>query len=461
MVSPMSDDVVRYARVDDGSHVAYRVRGNGTVDVLEISSYGTVFPFDAVEGQPRWRRFEERLGRFCRLIKFDHRGIGYSDKITAGPTLESWVADAYAVLEAVGCERVVLLATGQGALGAIEFASRYPDRVSSLILVNGYARFEWAPDYPIGAEIDVVELLASVADPEAAEGDSSDIDVMAPSLATDPDARRWWTRASRSGAGPSFAKAQWRTCVTIDVRERVEALELPALVMGTVGNEFVKIEYSRWLAKHFSGAQYRELPGADHTTWAIPGDAAVIQIEEFLTGSRSAGSGPRSLMAVLFTDIVESTARNADAGDSAWLDLLARHDALTDTEVRRRDGRVVKRLGDGLLAVFSLASDAIDAGLDVIARARDIGVGVRAAVHVAEIEHVNDDVLGLGVTIAARVLGHADGGEVLTSDIVAGLLTGSDFEFHSRGNFDLKGIPGKWELTTAQRPDTTGQPSPG
>lgn len=446
----MRDGPLHYAPVDQESHVAYRIRGDGAITILEIGSHGTLFPMDAVDDQPRWQRFEDRLARLGRFVTFDHRGVGYSDSVGAGPSLDTWVADTHAVADGVGADQCVLLGTGHGSVAAIAYAAAHPDRVASLILVNGFARYVWAEDYTIGGHPDVAGILASIVEPARSGDDTSDIDLMAPSIAGDPSARDWWERVSRTGTGPAFAKRQWELCLTADVRAAVESLDIPTLVVTTLDNEFVKADYGRWIAGHLRGAVLRELPGADHTAWAIPGDGVVCEIEEFLTGVRSAETGSRSMTAILFTDIVDSTARNAEVGDEAWLDLLASHDALTEREVGRRGGRVVKRLGDGLLATFPLASDAIEAGLHLIHGAEEIGVGVRAAVHVAEVEEVGDDVLGIGVNIAARALGHCEGAELVATGVAAGLLAGSGLHFEPRGSHRLKGVPGRWELAAVR-----------
>ena len=443
---------IRYAAAGDGSHVAYRVQGAGSIVVLEIGGFGTVFPFDAADEQPLWRRFEERLARFCRLIRFDHRGMGNSDPLPGGPTMETWVADAMAVVRAVGADRVALLASAHGVPTAIQLAAEHPDSVDRLILANGLARMLWADDYEIGFSTEVHDDRASIADLDSAHDDeSSDIDFMAPSLAAEQSARRWWSRSSRRGASPAFARAHWEHLMTIDVRHLVPCVSQPVLVMYSNDNRFVPPGASHWLGEHLPNSRSFEIAGADHLIWAVPGDGVASEIEEFLTGTRSARSGAHSMLAVLFTDIVDSTMHNTNAGDTQWVDLLARHDALAKSQILRRDGRVVKGMGDGLLAVFALCSDAVNAGVDITSAAESLGVTVRAAVHVAEVEEVDGDILGLGVTIAARALGHADGSEVVTTEAVAQVLAGSAFEFDYREPVSFKGVTGTWRLAQTRR----------
>lgn len=447
----MTASEIKYARVPDGSHVAYRVTGQGPISLLEYGGFGSLFPLDAADEQPRWRRFEERLGGFCRLIRFDHRGVGYSDAIE-GPTLDTWVTDGLAVVDSIGLDQVSILATGHDVMGALAFTAANQDRVSSLILANGYARAGRAPDYPVGLDPDDERYDGSIVDPSAdEEEEKSDIDTMAPSLAADEEARRWWRRWSRRGSGPGFAHAHWDLCLWADVRNLLPAITQRTLVLYTADNEYGLQGLATWLADHLPNAQARAIPGRDQVIWAVPDDLVTSEIEEFLTGSRSAATGTRAMTAVLFTDIVESTAHNADSGDRQWAERMEKHDALATDQVRRHGGRVIKTLGDGLLATFPLASDALDAGSGISDGAAGLGLDVRAAVHVAEIETVDDDVIGLGVTVAARVLAEAKGGEVLATRAVADLLAGCPFEYETRGVHDLKGVPGKWELGSVRR----------
>jgi len=437
----VTDREIDYVRTHDGLHLAYQVQGDGPIDILEIGGFGALFPMDAALEQPRWHRFEARLCRFARLIKFDLRGVGYSDQFTTPPTVADYVSDAVAVLDAAGVERVVVLGSSFGGFAAIELAAQYPDRVASLVLANSGARFGDDDDYVL-ADPDVRELAEgwrAAVEPDP-DQDENDIDFMAPSLAGDADVRRWWARTARRGAGPVVAEAIWDLAVTADVRSTLPALTTPTLVIVTSGNTFVEPVFGHWMAERIANVEVCEIDAADHVIWAVPDDAVVNKIERYLTGSVAAGGRRRSMIAVLFTDIVDSTAQNAERGDRAWLELLARHDHLADREIELRGGHVVKRLGDGLLAVFSLVSDALDAAAAVTSGADELGIGVRAGVHVSEVEKVDDDVLGLGVTVAARVSGEAASGEVLTTRAVVDILAGSTRQFELRGRYKLKGV---------------------
>ena len=452
----MSDGDLEYARAPEGVHIAYRTQGDGPIDILEIGGFGALFPLDAAEDQPRWRRFEERIQRFARLTKFDLRGIGYSDQFRTAPTVDDWVSDAIAVLDTAQIERAVVFASSYGGYAAVELAARYPDRVTSLILANTNAcgSQEWATELLPKDRLrwDVVEERRAAVDPGFANQDESDIDVLAPSLADDTDVRRWWTRAARRGAGPVAAAAIWDLALSADVRDTLPILATPTLVIVTVDNRFIYPEFGEWMADHIPGAELCRIPAADHLLWAVPDDIVVDEIERHLTGSMTSGSHARTMAAILFTDIVGSTAQNTARGDRAWLEVLARHDDLAGRQVTLRGGRVVKRMGDGLLAVFPLASNALDAAAAIAIDADALGIGVRAGVHIAEVANVGDDILGLGVTIAARALGEASGGEVVTTRAVADMVAGSKRQFESLGGFNLKGVSGEWELLTAIRP---------
>jgi class 3 adenylate cyclase len=435
---------VSYARALDGAHLAYRVSGSGPLDVLEVGGFGTLFSMDACADQPRWQRFEDDLNRFCRLIRFDWRGIGLSDRLVGPIDVDQWVGDALTVLDAAGSRRAAVLGTGLGAAIAVALAAAHPDRVDALVLANPLARVMEDVDYPIGASRELFAGLAAGAVPDGNIGD--DIDVMAPSVAHDAEVRRWWSLESRRGASPASASAIWDFIGRVDVRREAAALALPTLVLRTVGNQFVPAVLGGWLADHIPDARLVDIAEADHVLWAIPGDQVLSEIEEFLTGGRDRSGGRHDLASILFTDIVGSTARNAAEGNAAWLDRLSRHDVLVTQEIRRFGGSLVKGMGDGVLATFSTPSLALRCARAINTRLADLGIAVRAAVHAAEVERRGDDVLGLGVTIAARVLSQAGPGEILTTSTVAELLMGSAFRFAPRGSHDLKGVPGRWTL---------------
>ena len=348
------------------------------------------------------------------------------------------------MLDAVGSTRAALIGTGQGSPAAIRLAHAYPERFDALVLVNPFARAMVDVDYEIGLSEEAFAQHSSGVIPAQAVG--SDIDLLAPSLAGDPEVRRWWVRESRRGATPANAAAIWTYVRGVDVRSEARALRLPTLVVRCLQNGFVPAPFGGWLVDNVPGARAFDLPVADYVLWAIPWEHPLAEIEEFLTGSRDRSAGQHFFAAVMFTDIVDSTARNAAEGNRAWLDRLSRHDALIRQQIRRFGGNEIKGMGDGVLATFPAPSMALRCADAVASGAAEIGIAIRASVHAAEIEQRDNDVFGLGVTIAARALAYAGPGEVVTSATVVGLLTGSEFQFELRGIHELKGVPGEWPL---------------
>jgi pimeloyl-ACP methyl ester carboxylesterase len=440
---------VAYAQTRDGAHLAYRVSGTGKFPVLDIGAFGSVFSIDSTSEQPLWQRFEEGLGRFCQLIRFDARGIGLSDRFARPPNVEQWANDALAVLDAAGADRAAIIGTGFGAPVAVHLAARHSDRVTALVLANPFARVVADADYPAGIPAQLFAELASRTVPDRDIG--ADIDIIAPSVATDPEMRDWWSRESRRGLDPASAAAIWQFFGVVDVRPTCAALAVPTLVLRSIRNAFVLPSHGGWLADHIQGAQLVDLDAADHLLWAIPGDQVLGEIEEFLTGRRDRSVGHSVLVAIMFTDIAGSTTRNAGAGNAAWLNQLASLDSVTVQELRRFGGTLVKTLGDGALATFNTPSLAVRCARSIVDRVAELHMPIRVAIHAAEVELRHDDVLGIGVTIAARALEHTNAGEVVVTSTVADLLLGSPLTFVPSGRYSLKGVPGTWDLATLAR----------
>lgn len=403
-----------------------------------------MFSIAATEDLPQWRRFADQLGRFARLITFDPRGIGLSDPLNAQPDLDSWVSDAASVLDAAGSGCAAVIGTGFGGPVAIALAAGDPQRVSKLVLANSFAKITRCDGYPIGvAGADFAQLAARVT-PDGEVG--NDIDDIAPTLAGDQLMRRWWSRESSRGASPAHAAAIWSFIGFVDVREMALALDLPVLVLTAVENRFLPSRFGDWLASSIAGARSVNLPGGDHLLWATSSDRTMVEIEDFLAGTRSRASGTSALVAIVFTDIVESTAQNVVDGDHEWIRRLDRHNDLAEQQVRRFGGTTIKRTGDGVLATFPTPSLALAGARGIIDTAAGIGMAVRAAVHVAEVEMVDVDVLGLGVTIAARALDHAAPGQLVATSTVVESVAGSSVLFEPLGAHDFKGVPRPWNL---------------
>ncbi len=437
----------RYARLGD-LHLAYQVIGEGPPDILLLDQW-----FGHVDAQ--WdvapvAELRERLATFGRLIMFDKRGTGLSDPIPTSslPTLEEFMGDIPAVMDTVGSERAAMIANIGGGILAMPFAAAHPERVSSLILIDCFARFLEAPDFPIGAPY---EALAPALD--LAEGDTGRgvmVDLFAPSVANDERLRRAWARYERSAATPGSTKAIVRLIYESDVRDILPAIRVPTLVVHRAEANGFGVEHGRYLATHIPGAKYVELPGRDNLIWAGDQDGVVAEIQDFVTGIRPAPDPRRVLATVMFTDIVGSTQLAAELGDGRWQGLLADHNRLVRRQIERFGGHEVRVVGDGFLATFDGPARAVRCALAIRDGVRDLGLEIRAGLHVGEIELLPDDIAGLAVHIGARVSALAGPGEVLTSSTIKDLVVGSGLKFDDRGSHQLKGVPGEWRLSAAQ-----------
>jgi class 3 adenylate cyclase len=436
----------RYATCGD-VEIAYQVFGDGPIDLLLYT--GGTTPIDCVDEEPAMARFQRRLASVGRVIRFDRRGVGLSDRGSPSnpPTEEQWVEDAVAVLDAVGSRRSVVLAPFVASPIGLLMASTHPDRVISLILVNGAARAAWAPDYPDGMPESMIELgMRLGAEPDAVEQGYDNLALIAPSVADDPAFRAWFDRSGNLGATPAMARAMQGILYRTDVRQYLPSIRVPTLIIQRADNPYFGRGHGRYLADHIAGAKYVELPGADVLYWVGDTTAMLDEIEEFLTGVRGGSGADRVLATVLFTDIVGSTDRAAQLGDGRWRDLLDRHDQSVRSQFDRFRGREVKMVGDGFVASFDSPGRAIECALAIRDVLRSFDIGVRAGIHTGEIEVRGDDVAGLAVHIGARVVALAGTGEVLVSSTVKDLVAGSSVRFEDRGEHDLRGVPGRWRL---------------
>ena len=439
------DPVHGYAR-SGGAHIAYSVMGAGPADVLYVSTF--TLSIDSLDEEPHAAHYFRRLASFARLIRFDVRGVGLSDPIDPAdpPTPASAARDMEAVLDACDVDRAAVVS--ENGIPAIEFAATRPERLSALVILNGYARVVAGDDYPYGHPRGLLEnFLEQNMDPDeqwSVDGED-DVSFVAPSMRDDAQFRSWWTRASRRGASPASARTIVGMATFADVRARLPEVTAPTLVLHRRRNLFVPVACGRYLGEHIAGTRYVELPGADHAPFTGGADEIVDEIEDFLTGRRSAG-GERVLASVLFTDIVGSTGRAAALGDTAWHAYLDAHDAIVRTELVRYGGREVNTTGDGFLAAFESPTQAVRCAHAIVLASAAHDIAIRAGVHTGECERRGDDLAGLTVHIAARVAALAAGGEVLVSRTVRDLVTGSDLRFVDRGEHTLKGVPESWQL---------------
>ena len=435
---------ISYATTTDGLHIGYEVEGSAPLILIEVAN-GTLFSVDAAAEQPRWQGYVDRLCSFSRLIRFDLRGIGLSDPLGSSdpPTVEQWASDALAVLDDQGVEQAAVLGVHFGGLAALLLAATHPERVRALVLVNAFSRLTRSDDYPSGVPASVMERFReSLIEPRSGTGD--DLPVMAPSMMSDASFAAWWRRAGHRGASPSTARAVWRAAET-DLRPILDSLDVPTLVLHARDNQFCRVGNGRFLAEHIPGARYVELDTADHVPWASNADVAG-EIEEFLTGTRQMASSGRLLATVLFSDIVGSTEQATALGDEAWTARLEQHDGAIDRQLARFGGQLVKRTGDGVLAIFDGPARAVRCAVAIRNALRQLDLNVRIGLHTGEIERRGDDVAGIAVHLAQRVQARAQPGEVLVSRTVVDLVVGSDLHFVDRGEYELKGVPGLWRV---------------
>jgi pimeloyl-ACP methyl ester carboxylesterase len=344
----------RYA-LREGHHIGYQVWGEGSLDVLEFNN-GLLISIDETADEPSWLRCEESLASFSRLIRFDALGLGLSDPLATGvaPSIEAWAADAVTVLEDVGVEQADVLASSGGSMPAVWLAAHHPQRVRSLVLINGTARVAQADDYPIGVPDDIMATIPINAEKRRATGDTPiDIATYVPSLAHRVGFREWWGRAARRGASPATASA-WNSMIfAADLREHLANISCPTLVISRTDMFADLVEHGCFLSESIPGAQFVTFPGPDMLPWSGEFDSIVDEIEEFLTGARRGHRNERILATVLFVDIVDSTVRAAASGDRQWRNVLDEYDVNVQRLLARFDGIHVKNTGDGSLARFS------------------------------------------------------------------------------------------------------------
>jgi class 3 adenylate cyclase/pimeloyl-ACP methyl ester carboxylesterase len=430
----------RYTKSGD-VHIAYQVTGDGPFDLVFVP--GFVSHLEAQWDEPDNAAMLRRLSSFSRLIRFDKRGTGLSDRGPI-PTLEQRMDDVRAVMDAVGSERAVLLGVSEGGPMSLLFAATYPARTSALILYGSYARRVWAPDHPFGRTTADMEKVLAVMEREW--GGPMGIETWAPSRMADERYKRWWANYLRQAASPGAAISVMKMNMEIDVRHILASVRVPTLILHRTGDRLTLVEQGRYLASRIPGAMYVELPGDDHSPFS--GDMArlIDEIEEFVTGVRGGGEDDRVLATVMFTDIVGSTERAASAGDRQWRDLLAQHHATVRRELARFRGREIDTAGDGFLATFDGPARAVRCAARVVDAVRPLGLEVRAGLHTGECEILGEKVSGIAVHVGARVAALARAGEVLVSSTVKDLVAGSGLQFQARGTQVLKGVPGEWPI---------------
>lgn len=428
----------RYTR-SGGYSIAYQVVGDGPFDLLWIP--GFVSNVELAWEEPLLERFLSRLASFSRLIWFDKRGTGLSDRVPLDelPTLEERMDDLVAVLDAAGSQRAALVSHSEGGNLAVLFGATYPQRTMALVTLGLFAKRVWSPDYPWAPK--PAERAAEIEAIERDWGVDAGVTKLAPSAARNTAFARRLATYFRRSASPGAAAALLRTNTQIDIRHVLPSIRVPTLIIHRTGDLDARVEEGRWIAAQIPGAKFVELPGEDHLAWVGDQDAILDAVEEFLTGSPPVGSVDRVLATILFIDIVGSTARAADLGDQRWRGLLEEFFSIVRRELARHRGREVRSTGDGLQAIFDGPARAVRCALAARDAVRALGLEIRAGVHTGEVEWTHEAVEGIAVHIGARIAALADAGEVWVSRVVRDLVPGSGLVFRDRGRHHLKGVP--------------------
>ena len=441
----------RYARSGEYS-IAYQVIGDAPLDLVYVP--GFVSHVEWSWEDPDYARFLDRLSSFSRLILFDKRGTGLSDRVPVKllPTLEERMDDVRAVMDAAGSERAALFGVSEGGPMSVLFATTYPERVSALVLYGTYAKRVRAADYPWAPTLE--EHRARLDAVERDWGGPVDVETWAPSYVNDERFKRWWAQFLRLGASPEAARAVLEMTLEIDVREILPVIRTPTLVLHRTGDRRIDVGGGRYLAERIPNARFVELDGGDHLVWVGDSESVADEIGEFLTGTRHIAEPNRVLATVLFTDMVESTSRAVALGDARWRALISDHDRLVRAQLTRFRGREIDRRGDGFLAIFDGPARAIRCALSIVERMHELGIQIRAGLHTGELDIMESGVAGIAVHTGARVMSLAGADEVLITSTVRDLVAGSGLSFSDRGVHELKGVPGSWRILRVE-PDAT------
>ncbi len=437
---------IRFAD-SDGVNVAYHVVGDGPLDIVYVQ--GGQSHLEVRWELPAYRRYCETLGEFARVIIFDKRGMGMSDRVPGATPLDVRMDDIRAVMNAAGSEAATLIGESEGGPLSILFAAAHPERTSGLVLMGSEVRertdaeWSWGESTEESFEASMETLSERWGQP------SRFMERLAPSQEITQWLVDWQARLQRNANTPSGAEAFMRMAFDIDIRDILPAVRVPTLILHSEGDRMCHVENARYQSRVIPNARYVEMFGADHVPWFEP-DRTIEEIREFMTGRRVPATPNRVLTTVLFTDIVGSTDRAIQMGDNSWRDLLETHGTEVRSQLERFRGIEVNTTGDGFLATFDGPARAIQCGKEIGQQVRKLGLEVRAGVHTGEVERLGDDIAGIAVHIGARIASIAGPGEVLVSGTVRDLVAGSGFEFDDRGTHELRGVPGEWRVFAAK-----------
>jgi pimeloyl-ACP methyl ester carboxylesterase len=442
-----------YAKTTDGVHIAYQAFGDGPIDILFV--LGWITHIERLWEQPRIVRFLDRLASFARVMIFDKRGVGLSDRVPEDrlPSLEVRMDDARAVMDAAGCERAVVLGHSEGGPMATLFAATYPQRSIALILFGTSVCWNGASDYPWGSRYGTPEELEVFYKERERRWGTKELAAeyiagsFAPSLADDEQTVTWLAEYMRNAASPGAANAFAEMNRLIDVRSALPAIHVPTLVMARDDDLDFQIDETKWIADQIRGARFVSFPGNEHYIFFGNQDALLDEIERFVAEVRSDEADlDRMLATVMFTDIVDSTATAATLGDKGWRDLVEQHHRLVRAMLGRFRGKEIDTAGDGFFATFDGPARGVRCAQAICEAVPDLGIHVRAGVHTGEVESIAGKVGGMAVNVGARIASLAGPSEVLVSHTVQGLVSGSGLVFEEAGEHQLKGVPDRWRL---------------
>ena len=432
----------RYAKAPDGTSIACQVIGDGPVDLVYAS--GIWSNVELMWEEPTWAHFLERLAKFSRLILFDLRGVGLSDRGPEPPVLELQRDDVGAVMDAAGSADAIVFGGARAATMATLFAATHPDRTKALVLYAPVAKTVSTRDFPYGKTPEEQRVFFERFVREVGTGQN--LALQAPSVASDERFVRWWARFERLVASPSAFEELGRIFTDVDVRDVLPAIHVPTVVIHRKDDAIVLERQARYVADQIEGATYVELPGRDHLPFVGDADAIVDEVERFVTGRRPIRETDKVLATILFTDIVASTKRQAELGDRGWKQLVERHHAIVRDLLKQYRGEEQDTAGDGFYVRFDGPARAIRCAKDIVETVRPLGIEIRAGLHTGECEIVDGKCSGLSVSIGARVMANARPSEVLVSRTVKDLTAGSGLTFQDAGEHELKGVPDRWHL---------------
>jgi len=442
-----------YAPLGD-QHIAYQVLGEEPIDI--VFTTGFVGAVDVEWEEPLVRLFYQQMARFSRVIRFDQRGTGASDPISldALPPWESFADEIEAVMDATDSRQAAIVAGGPAGPGALLFAATRPERTTALVLMHAAVRYLEAEDYPMGQSLE--QLAEGQARFGEKWGTGEAFDLLYPSHAGDQRLRAWYAKLERSITSPGAMAKYQAAILGTDARSLLPAITVPTLVLHTPDNDFVPLAWGQYIADNVEGARLVTFPGRDALPFFEKPERMLDVIEEFLTGKGREARPDRQLATVLFTDVVDSTGQAARLGDRRWRELIDLHDSLAADRISAHGGRLVKTTGDGVLATFDGPGRAIRGAAAMRDELDRVGITIRAGIHTGEIEVRGDDVGGIAVHLAARIMALAGPDEIMVSNTVKDLVIGSDIAFEDRGLHPLKGLEGQWQVYAVPEGPVTG-----